>query len=268
MRKTKELLFPIALTSLLAGCGASTPASLPNAMGSSPTSIVPQSTTSSTTVWRAGDSILGKWTISNSNQCGYPANSSTTFSFTLNRSGTSCGRNQANPTNSDGSLVRLTEGTTYTWTFNYYDGKPSTHVIGMGVDSDARSLIWQIHGYLENDPPCTQLMFVNGSNNAGGPQRWGLQTCAGLVWTGSYTPGESDSFKIVAHISRYSSGYTQLYRNGALVASVNGANYHNSSGNPWWNFGPYKWRWMLSGGGGSNLYQVNATITNMLLTKS
>ncbi len=268
MRKAKELLFPIAFTALLAGCGASAGTSTPSAAGAFAASIVPQTTRSSTIVWEAGDGSLGKWTISNSNQCGYPSNSSTTFSFTLNRSGTHCGRNQANPVNSDGTIVRLTEGTTYTWTFNYYDGKPSTRVIGMGVDTDARSLIWQIHGYLESDAPCAQLMFVNGPYNTGGAQRWGLQTCAGLVWTGNYTPGESDSFKIVAHVSRYSSGYTQLYRNGVLVHTDYGANYHNSSGNPWWNFGPYKWRWMLSGGGGSDLYQVNATIANMTLTKS
>jgi hypothetical protein len=265
MRKVHELLFPIALTTLLAGCGGSAANPVPISEDTTMRSIAPQT---STIVWRAGDSTLGKWTISNSNQCGSPVNTSTTFSFTLNRSGTYCGRNQANPTMSSGSLLRLTDGATYTWTFNYFDGKIGSKAVGMGVDTDARSLIWQIHGYLESDAPCAELMFVNGPKNTGGPQRWGLQTCAGLVWTGTYSPGESDTFKIVARISKYSSGYTQLYRNGVLVASVGGANYHNSSGNPWWNFGPYKWRWMLSGGGGSNMYQVNATISNMTLTKS
>ncbi len=87
------------------------------------------------------------------------------------------------------------------------------------------------------------------------------------MWTGTYTPGETDSFKIVARISEGSTGLTQLYRNGSLVASVSGANYHNSSGNPWWNFGPYKWRWELSGGGGSTMTKINATINNMTLTQ-
>lgn len=186
--------------------------------------------------------------------------------FTLSRSGTSCGRNQANPLTSSGSLVRLADGATYTWTFNYHDGKP-TGGVGMGRDTDARSLIWQIHGYQETDSPCTSLEFVNGPYDTGGPQRWGLTTCSGLVWTGSYTAGESDTFKIVARISQTSYGFTRLYRNGVLVASVSGANYHHSSGAPWWNFGPYKWRWELSGGGGSSMYQVNATMTNLLLTK-
>ena len=268
MRIAKELLFPIVFTILLAGCASAASNSIPSASGSTTGSILPQSRSSSTIVWKAGDPYLGKWTTSNSNQCGHPSNSSTTFAFTLNRYGTECGRNQANPINGDGTFLRLSDGATYTWTFNYFDGKPGTRAIGMGVDRDARALIWQIHGYLEYDSPCTSLEFVNGPHNTGGPQRWGLGTCSGLVWTGTYTPGESDSFKIVARISESSSGYTQLYRNGILVASVNGANYHNSSGNPWWNFGPYKWRWMLSNGGGSDLYQVNATITNMLLTQN
>ena len=137
----------------------------------------------------------------------------------------------------------------------------------MGLDRDARSLIWQIHGYNESDTPCTSLNFVNGQRNLTGLQRWGLLTCAGLVWTGTYTPGETDLFQILVRVSQTSSGLTQLYRNGELVASVNGANYRNSAGPPWWNFGPYKYRWELPGGGGSDLMQVNATITDMLLTK-
>lgn len=190
------------------------------------------------------------------------------FTFTLNKSGTSCGRNQANPLTPSGSLVRLTNGATYTWTFNYVDGKPSGAGPGMGGDSDARSLVWQIHGYNEPDSPCTGLIFINGTNNLGVGQHWGFTTCAGLVWNGTYKPGERDSFKIVARISETSSGYTALYRNGVRVASVNGANYHHSSGTPWWNFGPYKWRWEMAGGGGSDMTQVNATINNLTLTKN
>lgn len=164
--------------------------------------------------------------------------------------------------------MQLTPGATYTWTFTYHDTAISGRGPGMGRDTDARSLIWQIHGLNERDTPCTSLNFVNGPANTGGPQMWGLMTCAGLVWTGSYRSGETDTFKIVARISNTSSGFTQLYRNGVLVKSISGANYHNSYGNPWWNFGPYKWRWEIAGGGGSSMYQVNATIANMTLVKN
>ncbi len=186
----------------------------------------------------------------------------------MSRSGTSCGRNQANPLTSTGSTLRLVDGGTYTWTFNYADGKATGGGPGMGSDKDARSLIWQIHGYNEPDTPCTSLNFINGTTGMGGAQRWALMTCAGEVWSGAYTAGERDSFKIVARVSETSSGLTQLYRNGVLVASVSGANYHHSSGDPWWNFGPYKWRWELASGGGSSMTQVNATISNMTLTKN
>jgi hypothetical protein len=268
MRIAVQLLFPIAFSATLAACGGSggtpsDPAQLPSTIQQTG-QLTPQSS-NGTIIWKAGS---GRWYApSGSGQCGSPSLSSTTFGFTLNRSGTSCIRNQATPLASSGSLLRLNEGSTYTWTFTYYDGKPTHSGYGMGRDSDARSLIWQIHGYLESDPPCASLNFVNGPQNITGPQMWGLYTCAGLVWTGTYTPGETDNWKIVARVSRYSGGYTQLYRNGVLVKSTSGANYHNSSGDPWFNFGPYKYRWELPGGGGSNMYQVNATISNMTLTQ-
>lgn len=267
MRKAVQLVFIIVFSATLAACGGGGSQSTPSVPPVT-TQAQSQAYTTSSIVWKAGDPVLGKWTRSNTNQCGTPVLSAATFAFTLNRSGTTCSRNQVNPLNSSDSLSRLVDGATYTWAFDYYDGKSNDTGPGMGLDRDARSLIWQIHGYMESDSPCTGLVFVNGPQNVGGPQMWGLYTCAGLVWTGTYHAGERDTFKIVARLSETSSGYTRLYRNGVLVASVTGANYHNSYGEPWWNFGPYKWRWQLAGGGGSNMYQVNATITGMTLTKS
>jgi hypothetical protein len=234
---------------------------------SAPTPVSSPAPVTGNAIWRAGDANLGKWITANTYQCGNPVNNGTTFTFNLTRSGTNCGRNMANPVDGSGNLIRLADGATYTWTFNYIDGKPDGSGPGMGSDTDARSLIWQIHGYNEPDSPCTGLTFVNGPSNMGGPQMWGFSTCNGLVWTGNYTAGERDTFKIVAKISATSAGYTQLYRNGVLVHTDNGANYHNSQGNPWWNFGPYKWRWELSGGGGSTMTSINATLDNLTLTQ-
>lgn len=163
--------------------------------------------------------------------------------------------------------MRLTDGDIYAWTFQYFDGTPAGTGPGMGPDSNADALIWQIHGYDETDTPCAALNFQNGANGLGGVQMWALTDCNGIVWTGSYTPGETDQFQIVTKISETSSGYIMLYRNGVLVANASGANYRDSDGDPWWNFGPYKWRWELEDGGGSDMTIVNCTITNMLLTQ-
>ncbi|HET9730509.1 MAG TPA: hypothetical protein VFR41_13845 [Acidimicrobiia bacterium] len=192
-------------------------------------------------------------------------NTGTQFEFTLVQNGQLCGRNQASPLAPSGTLFFLTPGTTYTWTWHEIDGPPP----GMGPDQDAQSLVWQIHGYDEPDTPCTSLNFVNGANQLGGPQMWAFFTCAGLVWTGTYSPGESDDWKIVARISMGTDGDTKLYRNGVLQVDSPGANYHNSPTNQaWWNFGPYKWRWELPGEGGSTMTTVSQTFQNMLLTSS
>lgn len=225
----------------------------------------PTPTPSGTVVWKAGDPTLGKWEIAYDHQCGTPVNVGTEFDFTLVQNGTNCGRNQANPLTAAGGNVMLTPGVTYTWTWHEIDGPPP----GMGPDADARSLVWQIHGYEESDSPCTSLNFINGPDQVSGPQMWGFFTCAGLVWSGSYTPGESDDWTIVAKISSGSDGDTKLYRNGKLQVDSPGANYHNSPTNQaWWNFGPYKWRWELPGGGGSTMTTVAQTFQSMLLTSS
>lgn len=223
--------------------------------------------TSGAVVWQAGTS-LGHWVRSNTYQCGTPVNSGATFSFNLVRNGTSCGRNQASPTDSSGNLSRLTDGVQYAWTFHYSDHTPSGGSPGMGYDRDARSLIFQVHPY-GGGGPCVGLAFWNGGV-VGQPQKWLLTSCSGNVWSGTYTPGEQDNFKIVMTPSQGSAGRLMLYRNGALVANISGANYNNTgggNGGPWWNFGPYKWRWELANGGGSSMTQVNATISNMTLTR-
>ena len=224
---------------------------------------------SATVVWKAGDPQLGHWGVATTYQCGTPVNTGATFTFTLAPDGTNCGRNQANPLR-DGNardLVYLADGSTFIWEFDYIDGTPAGSPPGMGADVDARSLIWQIHGNKERRTPCARLGFMNGPNGVSGPQMWGLSDCSGTFWVGSYTPGERDHFKIVARVSTGPTGFTEIFRNGAFEAHHDGANYQNSVGDPWWNFGPYKWRWELAGGGGSSMTQVNATIDNMVVTK-
>jgi hypothetical protein len=223
-------------------------------------------------VWKAGDPALGRWTTANTNQCGQPVQNRSQFSFNLRQNGQSCGRNQMLPLDAGGDLVRLVDGRTYTWTFHYIDGTPSGAAPGMGLDSGSNpdSSIWQIHGYTQRDSPCTGLPFVNGAYYPGqtAGQEWSFTTCNGNVWFGKYTPQEQDDWKIVATISATSSGETKLYRNGVLMVDDHGANYRDWSGNPWFNFGPYKWRWQLPDGGGSAMTEVNATINDMTLTET
>jgi hypothetical protein len=176
------------------------------------------------------------------------------------------------PLNASGQTFQLTPGQTYTWTFNYIDGTPSDSGPGMGSDVDARSLIWQIHTYQGSTyGNCMQLGFWN-SGTPGTAQKWYFYgTCSGdsAAFSMPYTPQETDSFKIVAYMCDCASGYTTLYRNGALVGTITGPNFNDDPGyNPWWNFGPYKWRWEIANGGGSSMTEVDATIDNMTLTES
>lgn len=186
-----------------------------------------------------------------------------------------CIRNQAMPLTDGGDSIYLQDGVRYTWTFRYVDGTPYlADSPGMGRDYDARSSIWQIHGNIEMGSPCTGLIFTNGSDDlTNNRQMWGFTTCNGVIWRGAYTPGEVDDWKIVAVISKGSDGVTQLYRNGALVATDRGANYHDShpspgdpSGGPWWNFGPYKWLW-ANVPTTSSMRTINMTIERMMLTR-
>jgi hypothetical protein len=233
-----------------------TPTPAPNSASASPTPT-------GTVIWKAGDPNLGRWVVANTYQCGSALQSGTQFSFLLSRNGTSCGRNQANPTiDVYGDLVRLQQGRQYTWTFHYIDGTPIGGVPRMGPDNSASSLIWQIHDFNASGSGAS----LGFTNNAAGAQVWYLSSGSGYQWEGAYTPGEQDDWKIVALVSNGSSGRLALFRNGAEVASITGANFSSSS-DPWWNFGPYKWRWELAGGGGSTMIHVGCTIQQMLLTE-
>lgn len=218
-------------------------------------------------VWQAGLSGFDSWTNARDGQCGTPAQNGATFSFTLKQNGEDCYRNQVQPTDASGGLSRLVDGRSYTWTFRYRDGDASASALGMGPDADARSLIFQIHPYGGGNP-CLGLAFYNGGV-VGQPQQWLLTNCSGNVWSGPYTAGETVDWKISVVVSQTASGHITLYRNGKLVADVPGATYSNDGGghgDPWWNFGPYKWRWELPSGGGSTMSEVHVSIEGMKLT--
>lgn len=223
-------------------------------------------------VWKAGDPLLGRWKTANTHQCGDPVLTGASFYFHLKQDGTNCGRNQMLPLTSSGSTFQLAPGHVYTWVFDYIDGNANGQPPGMGNDRGvAQSVVWQIHGYNEVGTPCTQLGFGNTPPNstAGQPQRWLIDDCGSSLsapfWTGAYEPQETDHFVIQAKVAADSTGWTKLYRNGALVASSTGANYHSSERDPWWNFGIYKWRWQIAGGGGSQMTEVQDTISNVTL---
>lgn len=268
-----------AVNSTSTGTPAPTATPQPTTAPTATPTTAPTSVPSGNVVWKAGDSTLGKWMVSNTYQCGTPVNTGTQFAFNLVKNGTNCGRNQMLPLTSGGSTFYLQDGATYTWQFRYIDGKPDGSGPGMGLDTgiDPEANLWQIHGNVENDSPCTGLDFENGSyfsGSLGAGQQWSFSTCNGYKWFGKYTPGEVDDFKIVAtianaDISSETYGETKLYRNGVLVMDDHGPNYHHSQSSParsWWNFGIYKWRWELTNSN-SNLTNVNATFQNMILTQ-
>jgi hypothetical protein len=193
-----------------------------------------------------------------------PSASGSTFTFNLVQNGSNCGRNQAMPESAPGmGDFPLTLGKTYTWTFTYVDGTPSGGGPGMGADTEAQSLIFQIH-----DIGCGNGGFALGFNNASnGAQQWAVSMPGPVyLWNGPYTPGETDTWAIQMYFSTTTSGWIKLYRDGTLVYSNNAIATASCTSN-WWNFGPYKWRWEIAGGGGSSMTQVNATIENMVLVQ-
>ncbi len=217
-------------------------------------------------LWQAGSPGKDGWRTASDGQCGAPSLDGDKFVFALQQSGMNCVRNQVQPTDATGDDYRLADGQQFTWMFHFKDGTASSRQ-GMGYDRDARGSIFQIHPYRGGDS-CVGLDFFNGGV-VGGPQQWLLTNCSGNVWTGPYTPGEEDDWKLIVLVSQGPNGHITLFRNGAQVANIAGATYKNTgtaSGGPWWNFGPYKWRWGLPNAGGSTTSRVNATISGMTLT--
>jgi hypothetical protein len=252
---------------------------------------------SGTVVWQAGSATLGKWQDATTFQCGSPVQSGSSFTFALAQGpapgGGDCGRNQAQPLSSSGGLSQVVPGNTYEWAFTYIDGTPSDGAPGMGLDchsgkscgdgdtsgcpgtncadGDARSTVWQIHGDGESNTPCTTLGFANGSNGVSSPQVWSFMDCgtsgggnAAIEWSGAYTPQETDNWVIVVNIESTATGSVQLYRNGTLVYSKSNIQTYTDSpsGNPWWNFGIYKWIWETQPND-SSMSAVNDTVNGM-----
>jgi hypothetical protein len=199
-------------------------------------------------IWKAGSSALGKWEKATDDQCGLPAASGAAFTFALTQDTAkfSCARNMANLLDPSGDdLLGLDDGHRYTFSFRFVD-------LGM-ADADARSLIWQIHGHPEPHTPCTSLNLYN-EDGVGSAQRWALGTCdaAGVsqmgenkpVWTGAFTPGESDEWKIVVVPSNTARGSVALYRNGHFEGSWKNIVTYHGENPPWVGIGIYKWIWL------------------------
>jgi hypothetical protein len=135
----------------------------------------------------------------------------------------------------------LTPGETYTWAF-----QTTTH---MGIDSPnlTQRLVWQIHDNVSGSQICSPLTVL-GIQNFGGPQVWYLASGAG-TWTGTYTEGATDAWRITALVSNApSGGHIIAYRNSVKIMDGPGPTYNLCSQNrrPWWNFGPYMWDWARS----------------------
>lgn len=212
---------------------SATPTAAPTA---TPTPVATASPTAGvTSIWHIGNSYVLPSTSDGDYQkpTSIDSNNGIDFSMTRNYNGTNNYRNQVNPTNSSGSLLRLTPGTTYDWKFQT--------VANMAPDvNGSQNLIWQIHDYNAGTSPITVLGTQN--INDGGTV-WYFHSGGG-TWKGKYTQGAVDNWEIRIKIASDSTGTEMLYRNGALVTSQTGANYSTQSqGNPWWNFGPYEWDW-------------------------
>ncbi|GAC1607118.1 MAG: hypothetical protein NVS3B3_09270 [Aquirhabdus sp.] len=223
-------------------------------------------------LWVAGGDVnLGRWINANTFQCGSPVQDGASFTFSLRYAADgSCGRNQAQPIDPvTNDVLRLQVDHQATFSFHYIDGKPDGSGPGMGYDKDARSLVWQMHPYGGGGPQCGIGLLLSNGGQIGGAQVWQINNCNGVIWTGDYTPGEVDDWIIVVGVSPTSKGYLQLYRNGTQVASASGATFGGGNGDPWFNFGPYKWRWDSDTSPicCSSMVEVNATIQNMRVTQ-
>jgi hypothetical protein len=239
-----------------------------------PPTPAPTSPPGGALVWQAG---VHPYSVrSGSGQCGSPTVNGATYLFSLAISGTNCYRNQVMPA-AAGATSYLNSGSTYQWTFTYRDSPAP----GMGPDKDARSLIWQIHPTTCACTPCTTLNFINGPTGVSSPQYWGVYNCghgAGnvIAWSGPYTPGAVVVWKILVRISNpqgAANGMETVWKDGTQVYSANNivtmcCATVTSPAPQWWNFGPYKWRWELAGGGGSSLTKVSMTIDSMTLVKT
>lgn len=239
------------------------------AASSTPTpSPTPSPTPTPDVLWQAGTAGKDSWVKAQTHQCGTPVASGTSFTFNLKYTETDCdqtppGRNQANP-DTGGGWMLLPLGKQYTWTFHYIDGTTSDAAPGMGSDSYAPSLIFQIHGNSSGGcgNPTVNLGFMN---NSSGQQEWYfeiVQFDGHPLWTGTYTPQETDDWKIVVNLAESGGGSTSLYRNGSLVYSGSSQSTACSTVT-FWNFGPYKWPWESRSTG---MTEINATINDMTLT--
>ena len=109
---------------------------------------------------------------------------------------------------------------------------------------------------------------------------WGVYNCVHgtgntIVASAAYTPGATVVWKFVVRISNpqgAANGAETVWKDGTQIYSatniVTMCCATTTSPYPqWWNFGPYKWRWELAGGGGSSMTTVRATIDSMTVTK-
>jgi hypothetical protein len=218
-----------------------------------------------TVVWKAGDSKYGKWKPATDGQCNTPIITGTQIDFSVTQNGQDCTRNQIQLLDAGGNGLLLTNGVIYSISWTQFDGP----LPGMGPDKDARQNYFQLHGNVETDSPCTGLDGINGPNNLSQPQMFGFSTCAGLVWHGDYTPGETDQWLVRMKVSSASDGWTELWRNGQLQGHWDGANFHNSKTNQAWpNFGIYAYRWKVypPQGGGSSMTTKTQRFTDFVIT--
>jgi hypothetical protein len=263
---------------------APTPTPLPTATPTiapteTPSPVPTASPTSSPTappgkiVWQTGTPGLDNWTNATDGEECCPIVNGTQFSFDFKQHGQTYMRQQMLPLTPGGSTFPLTDGATYWFSFDYGDYGLQGQPPGMGDDKgDAQRIFWQIHGLGQTGTPYTQLGFGNTPPNSstGQPQEWVMSGCGAShslsnpFWTAPYTPGEKDHFDIQVLVSETSNGFVNLYRNHQLVASCNGPTYFDSpQGPPFWNAGPYVWRWSLANEGGSLMTEVQMLLDNL-----